>query len=128
MNSGESSRVAQRSCPPRRVTCLAGPVSSRGGTSQGGDHQGGAGAHVVARRVPADAAAEGDGNRGAMDGAAHDAAGCLDGTDWVAMEADRRQRRRHTDETRTKRNGLNRQRASGGHTGGTKCPAAVADE
>jgi len=25
---------------------------------------------------------------GAMDGAAHDAAGCLDGTDWVAMEAD----------------------------------------
>ncbi len=65
---------------------------------------------------------------GAMDGTAHDAAGCLDGTDCVAMEADRRQRRRQSGKRRTKRIGVNCPKPSVGHTGGTKCPAAVADE
>ena len=65
---------------------------------------------------------------GAMDGAAHDAAGCLDGTDCVAMEADQRSQELRVESGEPERKSLNGRKASGGHTGGTKCPAAVADE
>ncbi len=65
---------------------------------------------------------------GAMDGTAHDAAGCLDGTDCVAMEADQHSQGSRVQSGEPEQARLKHQKASGGHTGGTKCPAAVADE
>jgi hypothetical protein len=65
-----------------------------------------------------------------MDGAGMMPRGAMDGTAFVAKEASgcAAEKGRVGEEETGRRTLQPERRASGGHTGGTQCPAAVADE